>query len=57
MLTVPARAAQSVADQLVEAGVRSILNYASITLSVPDHVHVQYIDPIIYLQRMTYYLD
>jgi len=57
MLTVPARAAQSVADQLIEAGVRSILNYASITLSVPDHVHVQYIDPIIYLQRMTYYLD
>ncbi len=57
MLTVPARVAQSVADQLVEAGVRAILNYASINLNVPDHVHVQYIDPILYLQRMTYYLE
>ena len=57
MLTVPASAAQSVTDALVKAGVRSILNYAPITLVVPETVHVQYIDPIIYLQRMTYYLD
>lgn len=57
MLTVPASAAQSAADSLVKAGIRSILNYAPITLSVPDHVHVQYVDPVIYLQKMTYYLD
>lgn len=57
MLTVPATAAQLVTDSLVEAGIRSILNYAPITLSVPEHVHVQYVDPVIYLQKMTYYLD
>jgi redox-sensing transcriptional repressor len=57
MLTVPAAAAQAVTDDLVKAGIRSILNYAPITLVVPDTVHVQYIDPIIYLQRMTYYMD
>lgn len=57
MLTVPAHAAQSVADLLVEAGVRGILNYAPITLNVPANVQVQYIDPAIHLQRMTYYLD
>lgn len=57
MLTVPASAAQSVTDHLIGAGIRSILNYAPIVLSVPQTVHVQYIDPIIYLQRMTYYLD
>ncbi len=57
MLTVPAIAAQSVTDDLVKAGIRSILNYAPITLVVPKKVHVQYIDPIIYLQRMTYYMD
>jgi redox-sensing transcriptional repressor len=56
MLTVPASAAQVVADELVEAGVKAILNYAPIALTVPDDVHVQYIDPIIHLQRMTYYL-
>lgn len=56
MLTVPAAAAQPVADELISAGVKSILNYAPIALSVPADVHVQYIDPIIHLQRMTYYL-
>ena len=57
MLAVPAVAAQSVADKLVEAGIKSILNYAPVSLSVPSHVHLQYIDPVIGLQRMTYYLD
>ena len=56
MLTVPASAAQEVADKLVQAGVKSILNYAPIHLNVPEGVHVQHIDPAIHLQRMTYYL-
>lgn len=57
MITVPAGEAQAVADSLIKAGIRAILNYAPITLSVPQGVHVQYVDPIIYLQRMTYYLE
>lgn len=57
MLTVPATAAQEVTEQLIKAGVRSILNYAPISLSVPAGVRVQHIDPAIHLQRMTYYLD
>jgi redox-sensing transcriptional repressor len=57
MLTVPASAAQAVTNELVQAGIKSILNYAPITLSVPPDVHVQYVDPVIYLQRMTYYLE
>lgn len=56
MLTVPASAAQEVADVLVLAGVRAILNYAPISLNVPGNVKVQYIDPSTHLQRMTYYL-
>lgn len=56
MLTVPASAAQNVADKLVQAGVKAILNYAPITLNVPSGVKVQYIDPATHLQRMTYYL-
>ena len=44
-------------DKLVEVGVRGILNYAPITLTVPENVHVQYIDPVTHLQKMTYYLD
>lgn len=56
MLTVPASAAQAVADQLVQAGVKAILNYAPVNLNVPGGVKVQYIDPSTHLQRMTYYL-
>ena len=57
MLCVPAAVAQAVTAQLVEAGVKAILNYAPISLSVPSGVRVQYLDPSIGLQRMTYYLD
>lgn len=56
MLAVPAESAQKVAEQLVDAGVRAILNYAPTNLSVPDGVYVQYIDPVIELQHMTFYL-
>jgi redox-sensing transcriptional repressor len=57
MIAVPAEFAQSVADLLIEAGVRAILNYAPINLNVPPEVHVQYIDPVLHLQQMTYYLS
>lgn len=56
MLAVPADKAQAVASQLVEAGIEGILNYAPINLTVPKRVRVQYIDPVIHLQRMTFYL-
>lgn len=57
MVAVPAENAQAVANQLIEAGVRGILNYAPINLTVPEGVQVQYIDPVVHLQRMTYYLE
>ena len=56
MLCVPAASAQGAADQLVRAGIKAILNYAPISINVPEDVKVQYIDPVTHLQRMTYYL-
>lgn len=56
MVAVPAEKAQEVADLLIQAGVRAILNYAPINLNVPSDVRVQYIDPVVHMQRMTYYL-
>jgi len=56
MLCVPATVAQDVTDKLVEAGVNGILNYAPVSLTVPHNVRLQYIDPVIGLQRMAYYL-
>jgi redox-sensing transcriptional repressor len=57
ILTVPAQVAQSIADKLVRAGVEAVLNYAPVTLILPEDVHVQHIDPVLYLQQMMYYLD
>ena len=57
MLSVPVEYAQQVTNLLVDSGVRAILNYAPINISVPVNVHVQYIDPVLHLQRMTYYLE
>lgn len=57
MLCVPASKAQQVANQLVEAEIKAILNYSPINLNVPSGVRVQYLDPSVGLQRMTYYLD
>ena len=56
MIAVPADHAQEVADELVKAGIKAILNYAPISINVPPDVKVQYIDPATHLQRMTYYL-
>jgi redox-sensing transcriptional repressor len=57
ILSVPAAVAQEIADLLIEAGVRAILNYAPTNLNVPPDIQVRYSDPVLQMQRMTYYLD
>jgi len=56
ILTVPGDVAQSTANKLVKSGIEAILNYAPVTLRLPDSVHVQHIDPVLHMQRMMYYL-
>lgn len=56
-IAVPVHAAQNVADRLIEAGIKSILCYAPITLHTPKHIRVEYIDPVIHFQHMTFYLN
>ncbi len=57
IIATPAESAQGVARTMVDAGIKAILNYAPITITVPSSVRVQYIDPVVGLQRMTYYLS
>jgi redox-sensing transcriptional repressor len=57
IIAVPAATAQAVADQLIAAGVKSILCYAPLTLNVPPNIRVEYIDPVISFQHMTFYLE
>ena len=56
IISVPASAAQEIADLLVKAGIRSILSYAPINLMAPAGVQVRYSDPVLQMQRMTFYL-
>jgi redox-sensing transcriptional repressor len=55
MLAVPAAAAQSVADLLVEAGVTAILNFAPAQLTVPEGVKVQNVDLSVLLKTLSYH--
>ena len=57
ILTVPGEVAQTTAERLVAAGIEAILNYTPHTLVLPDPIRVQYIDPVLHLQHMMYYLD
>lgn len=55
ILAVPAGSAQKVADQLVAAGVASILNFAPVRISVPDEIPVRQVDLSTELQILSYY--
>ena len=57
LLAVQAAFAQDVTDKLIDAGIKAILNYAPIQLNAPKEVRIQYIDPAIHLQKMSYYLQ
>ena len=54
ILAVPAEAAQRVTDLLVAAGIRGILNFAPMTISVPSHVNLVGVDLSIQLENLAY---
>ena len=55
VIATPAESAQGVAEQLVEAGVRSILNFAPVVLSVSDEVDVRKVDLASELQILAFH--
>jgi redox-sensing transcriptional repressor len=55
VIATPAAAAQGVCDQLVDAGVTSILNFAPAVLTVPAEVDVRKVDLSIELQILAYH--
>lgn len=57
MLSVPFAVAQETTDLLVKAGIKAILSYAPISMNVPEDVHVEYIDPVSHLQKMTHFIE
>lgn len=55
VIATPAAAAQEVADRLVAAGIRSILNFAPVVLTVPRGVWVRKVDLAVELQILSFY--
>jgi redox-sensing transcriptional repressor len=55
VIATPASAAQDVADQMVEAGISSILNFAPTVITVADGVDVRKVDLSIELQILAYH--
>jgi len=55
VIATPANVAQQVCDELVAAGIRSILNFAPAVLTVPDHVEVRQVDLASELQILAFH--
>jgi redox-sensing transcriptional repressor len=55
-LTVPQAAAQDAADALVAAGIKGILNFAPVVINVPREVHVEPVDFLAGLKRVSFYI-
>ncbi|MGI6120039.1 MAG: redox-sensing transcriptional repressor Rex [Desulfosporosinus sp.] len=54
IVAVPASAAQEIADQLIEAGVQAILNFAPVVLNVPPEIELRNVDLAVNLEVLTY---
>ncbi len=54
LLTVPSESAQEVADALVTAGVRGILNFAPVVLRLPPHVSLVSVDLAIQMEQLAF---
>jgi redox-sensing transcriptional repressor len=57
IITVPAVAAQEVANTLVQAGITGILNFAPIVLVVPEDVMVSNVNLAIELENLSYFIQ
>lgn len=57
IITVPAGYAQEVANKMVHAGIKGILNFAPIPLKLPDDVYADRIDIASSLEKLAYFAD
>lgn len=56
IIAVPPRAAQDVAEYMVKNGLEAILNFAPITLNLPDRIEVRNVDLSVKLEILTFNL-
>jgi len=56
IIAVPVQFAQEIADKIIAGGVRSILNFAPISIKHPPEISIKHIDIAIELEKLVYYL-
>lgn len=56
IIAVPAQAAQEVADLVVSAGVKTLLNFAPTQIKVPKDVVVRFVNMAMELEHLSFYL-
>ena len=54
IIAVPAIAAQAVADQVVQAGVEGVLNFAPMTITLPKEIRMVAVDLAIELEQLSF---
>ncbi|HEV8603848.1 MAG TPA: redox-sensing transcriptional repressor Rex [Tepidisphaeraceae bacterium] len=57
IMAVPADHAQDVADQLVSAGLRGILNFAPVSITVPPDVALTAVDLAVQLEQLSFQVN
>jgi redox-sensing transcriptional repressor len=57
VITTPKEAAQEIANLVVEAGVRGIMNFAPIELKVPESVRLRNVNLAVALEGLSFYLS
>lgn len=57
IIATQASSAQGVANRMVNAGIKAIINFAPITIEVPDGVVLRQVDLSVELQILSYYLQ
>lgn len=57
MIAVPAEVAQEVADQVIASGIRGILNFAPVSLSVPSHIALNAVDLAVQLEQLSFQVN
>jgi redox-sensing transcriptional repressor len=57
IMTVPAEVAQDVADQLVGAGIRGLLNFAPVSLQLPPDIALNAVDLAVSLEQLSFQVN
>jgi redox-sensing transcriptional repressor len=57
IMAVPADFAQDVADQLIAAGIRGLLNFAPVSITVPSNIALNAVDLAVQLEQLSFQVN